>query len=75
METDNVLPIVCGVLLLVGLLNIGLLVGVLRGRSRDRFEVIGRAIESARNPWRRSDEEYAELRKRIAELGEEETQD
>lgn len=75
MKTDNVLLIVCGVLLFVGVLNLGLLVGVLSGRNREQFKIFGKAIEAVRNPWRKSEEEYTELRKRVADLGEEKGED
>lgn len=70
MNTDNVLLIVCGVLIFVVLLNLGLLIGVLRGQSQERFKVIGKAIQAAQNPWRKSNEEYEELRTRVSDLGE-----
>jgi hypothetical protein len=70
MNTDNVLLIVCGVLIFVVLLNLGLLIGVLRGQSQERFKVIGKAIQAAQNPWRKSNEGYEELRKRVSNLGE-----
>lgn len=75
MNTDNVLLIVCGVLIFVVSLNVGLLIGVLRGQSRDRFKVIGKAINAAQNPWRESNEEYKELRKRVSDLSENAVED
>ena len=75
MNTDNVLLIVCGVLIFVVLLNVGLLIGVLRGQNRERLKVIGKAINAAQNPWRESTEEYEELRKRVSDLNENAVED
>ena len=75
MDTDNVLLIVCGVLTFVVLLNAGLVFSLLRGRNRDRFRVIGKAIEVVQNPWREQDEQFGELRRRIVELEEKEVED
>jgi hypothetical protein len=68
METENVGLIVCGVLIFVALLNTGLIFGVLRGKNRNRFEVIGKAIRAAQNPWRDRDEQIEELRQRVSDL-------
>lgn len=68
MKTDNVFLIVCGVLTFVVLLNAGLVFGLLRGQNRERFEVIGKAIGAAQNPWGAVDEQYNQLRARVAEL-------
>ena len=75
MDTDNVLLIVCGVLTFVVLLNAGLVFSLLRGRNRDRFRVLGKTIEVVRNPWRKQDEQFDELRRRIVELEEQELED
>ncbi len=75
MDTDNVLLIVCGVLTFVVLLNAGLAFSLLRGRNKDRFRVIGKAIEVVQNPWREQDEQFGELRRRIVELEEKELED
>lgn len=75
MDTDNVLLIVCGALTFVVLLNAGLVFSFLRGRNRDRFRVIGKAIEVVQNPWQEQDEQFGELRRRIVELEEKELED
>jgi hypothetical protein len=75
METDNVPLVICGVLTFVVLLNAGLLIGILRGRNRERFNVIGKAISAAQNPWREQDEQYDELRRRVTDLGDNEVED
>ncbi len=75
MDTDNVLLIVCGVLTFVVLLNAGLVFSLLRGRNRDRFRVLGKTIEVVQNPWRKQDEQFDELRRRIVELEEQELED
>lgn len=68
METENVGLIVCAVLIFVALLNAGLILGVLRGQNRNRFEVIEKAIRAAQNPWRERDEQIEELRQRVSDL-------
>lgn len=68
METENVGLIVCGVLIFVALLNAGLILGVLRGQNKNRFEVIGKAIRAAQNPWQERDEQIEELRQRVSDL-------
>lgn len=68
METENVGLIVCGVLIFVALLNAGLILGVLRGQNRNRFEVIEKAIRASQNPWRERDEQIQELRQRVSDL-------
>ncbi len=75
MDTDNVPLIVCGALTFVVLLNAGLVFSVLRGRNKDRFRVIGKAIEVVQNPWQEQDEQFGELRRRIVELEEKELED
>ena len=75
METDNVPLVICGVLTFVVLLNAGLLLSILRGRNRERFNVIGKAINAAQNPWRELDEQFDELRRRVTDLGDNEVED
>lgn len=75
METDKVPLVICGVLTFVVLLNAGLFLGILRGRNGERFNVIGKAINAAQNPWREQDGQYDELRRRVIELGENEVED
>ena len=40
----------------------------LGGQNRNRFEVIGKAIRAAQNPWRERDEQIEELRQRVSDL-------
>lgn len=68
MRTENIPLIVCGVLAFVLVLNAGLVIGILRGRNRERLNVIRKAIKAVRNPWRAEDEKYDQLRTRVADL-------
>lgn len=68
METDNVLLVLCGVLTFVVLLNAGLLLGILRGRTREQITFLGKALNAVRNPWRKQDEQFDELRRRVTDL-------
>lgn len=75
METDKVLLVVCGVLTFVVLINAGLLLGILRGRTREQFTILGKTLNAAKNPWREQDEQYDELRRRVTDLGDNEVED
>lgn len=68
METESVLLVVCGTLVLVILINAGILVALLRSDSSGQLKVFGKAIEAVRDPMGKGNREMKELRQRIAEL-------
>jgi hypothetical protein len=68
METDNVILVICGTLLIVLLINAGILVALLRSDSTGQLKVLGKAIQAVQNPWGKGDEDLKELRQRISRL-------
>jgi len=78
MQTDNVLLIVCGTLILVLLINAGILVSLLRSNPSSQLKVLGKTFETFQNPWKKGNQDLKELRDRISKLenlSAEETQD
>jgi hypothetical protein len=68
MKTENVLLVICGTLVIVVLINAGILVAMLRSNYQGQFKALGKLFQSARNPWHKEDEDYRELRQRVADL-------
>ena len=68
MQTDNVLLVICGTLLIVLLINAGILVALLRSDSSGQLKVLGKAIQAVQDPWGKGDEDIKELRQRISQL-------
>jgi hypothetical protein len=68
MKTTNVLLVICGTITIVVLINAGILVALLRSNYQGQFKVFGKILQSARNPWQGENDDYRELRKRVAEL-------
>ncbi len=68
MQTDNVLLIVCGTLLLVLLINAGIMVALLRSNPSNQLKVLSKTFETFQNPWKKGNQDLKELRDRISKL-------
>ncbi|MGA9533269.1 MAG: hypothetical protein WBR18_11180 [Anaerolineales bacterium] len=70
---DSGWPIVALIGGAVLLFNIGLIFGLRSGATQEQIEMIRKAVGRARNPWSSEDEALAALRKSVAGLKPEET--
>ena len=68
MQTDSILFVICLVALLVVAVNGGLLVLLLRSRMPEEIRLLRKAASTARDPWRKEDQDLAELRRRVTDL-------
>jgi hypothetical protein len=59
--------IVCGVLLVVGLFNLGLVLSVLRNRGR-REPYLQGSLSDLLNPWKKEDEALDQLHRQVKKL-------
>jgi hypothetical protein len=59
--------IICGVLLIVGLFNLGLALSVLRNRGRREAYLRG-SLSDLLNPWKQEDEDLDQLHQRVMKL-------
>jgi hypothetical protein len=66
MRNELVLPVLCGVLLLVLIINVGAILAFFR--AKDEISAFGNAIRTARNPFHKQEEDLKELRDRIRKL-------
>ena len=77
---DRGWTIVCGVLLVVGLFNLGLILSVLRNRGRQTPFLRG-SLSEMLNPWKQEDNDLALLHDEVSRLvetrenGQEKTED
>jgi hypothetical protein len=66
METEKALIVVGVTLAVVFVINAGILITFLRTKSSDGFKIIGKAIQTVRDPFRSENESLDELRERVA---------
>jgi hypothetical protein len=59
--------IICGVLLVIGLFNLGLALSVLRNRGRREAYIRG-SLSDLLNPWKEEDEDLDQLHQRVMKL-------
>jgi hypothetical protein len=59
--------IICGVLLVIGLFNLGLALSVLRNRGRREAYLRG-SLSDMLNPWEQEDEDLKQLHQRVMKL-------
>ncbi len=62
--------IVCGVLALVVMINVGLALSALRGQNRGQAAALDRSVRYLRDPWADETRSLSELHQRVAELEE-----
>lgn len=66
--------IVCGVVTLVILINVGLALSALRAVNSGQASTLDRALRYIRNPWASEDQALSDLRRSIASLEEDRDQ-
>ena len=62
--------IVCGVLALVIMVNVGLALSALRGRNRGQAAALDRSVRFLRDPWADETRSLSELHQRVTDLKE-----
>ena len=62
--------IVCGVLALVIMVNVGLALSALRGRNRGQAAALDRSVRFLRDPWAEETRSLSELHQRVTDLRE-----
>jgi hypothetical protein len=67
---ENGWLIVCGVVTVVILINVGLALSALRAAKSGQADTIDRAVRYIRDPWASEDRALSELRRSVASLEE-----
>jgi hypothetical protein len=67
--------VVCGALVLVLLLNLGIIMAFVGREGRQQAARWGRAIRNLTNPWHEEDEAFAELNRLVRDLNAEKRED
>lgn len=67
MDSKGIL-IVCIILLLVVLFNVGLIVSLTSPATREQLRMFTKLAQRARNPWQSQNDGFSELRDRVAKL-------
>jgi hypothetical protein len=70
MEIDRGLVIVCGILMLVILGNVGLILSFRDPSNRKVIKNLQDALSGLANPWREEDHKLAQLRETVEQLKE-----
>lgn len=70
MELDRVLLVICLTLLIVGGVNALIYVALRRGNEATQVDLLRRAAERARRPWKEEEDALEELSSRVARLKE-----
>jgi hypothetical protein len=65
---NNGLWIVCGVLVFVILLNLGLVISAIRYRKSNPQPLLGKSISELLNPWKEEDEALNDLHRQVESL-------
>ncbi len=60
--------IVCIILVLVVLFNIGLIISLTSPATREQLRMLTKLAQRARNPWQSQNDGFSELRDRVAKL-------
>jgi hypothetical protein len=68
MNNESGYLIVCIVIVLVVLFNVGLIFSLTSPATREQLRLLTRLVQRSRNPWQSQDEEMSELRDRVAKF-------
>jgi hypothetical protein len=68
MNNESAYLIVCIVIVLVVLFNVGLIFSLTSPATREQLRLLTRLVQRSRNPWQSQDDDLSELRDRVAEF-------
>ena len=68
MGIDNGYLLVCIGVVLVVLFNVGLIFSLTSPATREQLRIFSKLARSSRNPWKKHDDDFSELRDRVAGL-------
>jgi hypothetical protein len=68
MNNESAYLIVCIVIVLVVLFNVGLIFSLTSPATREQLRLLTRLVQRSRNPWKSQDDDLSELRDRVAEF-------